>query len=90
MVVDLHDGAIVQTDSLVALDQFGRGLHGRVKEDILDDRPKGAPVGHVDVLQDEAFARLLLDDVSQLVHAVLDEATADSELRSYFLAALRM
>ena len=83
MVVDLHDGAIVQTDSLVALDQFGRGLRGGVKEDILDDRPKGAPVGHVDVLQDEAFARLLL-------HDVLDEATADSELRSYFLAALRM
>ena len=88
MVVDLHDGAIVQAqaDSLVALDQFGRGLHGRVKEDILDARPNGAPVDHVDVLQDEAFARLLLGDVWHLAHTVLDEATADS----YFLAALRM
>ena len=70
----------------MSLDEFGRGLHGGVKEDILDARPKGAPVGHVDVLQDEAFARLLLGDVSQLAHAVLDEVTADS----YFLAALRM
>ena len=80
MVVDLYDGAIAQAqaDPLVALDQFGRGLRGGVKEDILDARPNGAPVGHVDVLQDEAFARLLLDDVSQLVHAVLDETRADS------------
>ena len=36
------------------------------------------PVGQVDVLQDEAYARLLLGDVLQCVHPVLDEARAGS------------
>ena len=62
LVVNLHDGCLVQTHPLVALDQLGGRPHGRVEEHVFDARLEGAPGGFP------------LGDVPELPLAALDEA----------------